>query len=189
MSDIKPFTISIDDKRLDDLKLRLSNAKFPDELDDAAWDMGVPLSDMKRLTKYWESRYDWKRAEAEMNKLPQFSTTIQAEGFEPLSIHFIHQKSKVAGAIPLLFSHGWPGSFLEAVKIFKPLTEGGKGLPAFHVIAPSLPNFGFSEGTKKRGFGMKQYAETFHKLMLKLGYTEYVTQGGKYCHKTAITTS
>jgi hypothetical protein len=179
MSDIKNFTISIDDQGLNDLKQRLALARFPDELEDAAWDMGAPLSDVKRLVKYWQSDYDWKSTEKELNKLSQFTTTIQCEGFEPLSIHFVHAKSKVEGAIPLLFSHGWPGSFLEATKMLKPLTEGRKGYPAFHVVVPSLPNFGFSEGPKSRGFNVAQYAETMHKLMMKLGYTEYVTQGGK----------
>ncbi|CAJ2510210.1 Uu.00g061100.m01.CDS01 [Anthostomella pinea] len=182
MADVNPYTIAVDDSRMKDLKLRLSLAKFPDELNDAAWEMGAPLADVKRLTKYWQDSYDWRRAETELNKLPQFVTDIQADGFEPLAIHFIHVRSKVKGAIPLLFIHGWPGHFEEAIKILKPLSGGGDGVdtPAFDVVAPSLPNFGFSEGTKKRGFAIEQYAETMNKLMLKLGYNEYVTQGGDW---------
>ncbi|KAI1769010.1 alpha/beta-hydrolase [Hypoxylon sp. FL1150] len=185
MADIKPFTIAIDDHQLKDLKTRLTLAKFPDELDEAGWDMGAPLADVKRLTKHWLQSYNWRRAETELNKLPHFVTDIQCEGYEPLSIHFIHVRSKVQGAIPLLFIHGWPGHFQEVPKILKPLTEGGDGVkyPAFDIIAPSLPNFGFSQGTKKRGFALEQYAETMNKLMLKLGYKEYVTQGGDWgCH-------
>ncbi|OTB07988.1 hypothetical protein M426DRAFT_317495 [Hypoxylon sp. CI-4A] len=185
MADIKPYTIAVDDRHLKDLKTRLSLAKFPDELDEAGWDMGAPLADVKKLTKYWHDSYDWKKAEKELNKLPQFVTDIQCDGFEPLAIHFIHVRSEVQGAIPLLFIHGWPGHFQEVLKVLKPLTEGGDGVkyPAFDIVAPSLPNFGFSEGTKKRGFAMEQYAETMNKLMLKLGYNEYVTQGGDWgCH-------
>lgn len=178
MAGIKKFTISIEDKGLEDLKQRLSTTKLPDEVEGAAWDYGVPLSEVKRLAKYWQNDFNWKKSETDLNKLPHFQTIIDVDDFDPLNIHFIHEKSKAKGAIPLLFAHGWPGNFLEITKILKPLTEGGKGVSAFHVVAPSLPNFGFSDGVKKRGFNVQQYAETFHKLMLKLGYTEYVTQGG-----------
>lgn len=184
MADIQPYTINVPDDKIKDLKLRLSLAKFPDELDEAGWDMGAPLADVRRLAKQWGEGYDWRRAEAHLNRtLPQFSTPIQCDGgFEALDIHFVHAKSSVANAIPLLFIHGWPGSFLEVSKILQPLVEGGDGVdrPAFHVVAPSLPNFGFSQGTAKRGFAMEQYAETMNKLMLKLGYNEYVTQGGDW---------
>ncbi|KAI1337911.1 alpha/beta-hydrolase [Xylariaceae sp. FL0016] len=184
MADIRPFTIQVDDLKLQDLKLRLSLARFPDELYDADWDMGAPLADVKRLTKHWQEAYDWRRAEAELNKLPHFTTQVQCEGFEPLAIHFIHLRSKTAHAIPLLFIHGWPGHFEEVIKILKPLGDGdGIEQPAFDIVAPSLPNFGFSEGTKKRGFAMEQYAETMNRLMQKLGYNQYVTQGGDWgCH-------
>lgn len=115
-----------------------------------------------------------------MNKFPHFTTSIQAEGFEPLNIHFVYEKSKVENAIPLLFVHGWPGTFHEGLKIFPKLLEGdGVKEPAFDVVIVSLPNFGFSEGPKTRGFAIEQYAEICNKLMLKLGYGEYVTQGGK----------
>jgi hypothetical protein len=180
MADIEPYSIAVPASAIDDLKQRLSLARFPDELDDAGWDMGSPLSDVKRLTQYWKDNYDWRATEKELNKLPQFITPIQCDGFEPLAIHFVHQPSQVKNAIPLLFIHGWPGSFMEVTKILGPLGEGdGINAPAFHIVAPSLPNFGFSESTKKRGFALAQYAETLNKLMLKLGYSEYVTQGGK----------
>lgn len=178
MAEVSKFTISIQDHRLDDLKQRLHLAKFPDELENANWDLGVPLNDVQRITRYWENDFDWRKSEQDINTLPNFKTTIQCEGFEPLGIHFIHAQSKINGAIPLLFCHGWPGNFLEGRKLLGPLTEGGDGVPAFNVVIPSLPNYGFSEGTSKRGFSHTQYAETLHKLMLKLGYNEYVTQGG-----------
>lgn len=183
MADIKPFTISVADGQLEDLKARLSLAKFPqDELDGAGWDYGSPLQDVKRLTAYWRDAFDWRKAEAELNQHPHFTTSIQCTGFEPLQIHFLHQRSHVANAIPLLFIHGWPGSFLEALKIYKPLTDPGPNskAPAFHFVALSLPNYGFSSGSKKKGFSIAQYAETCNRLMIKLGYTEYVTQGGDW---------
>ncbi|KAI1321271.1 microsomal epoxide hydrolase [Xylariaceae sp. FL0255] len=182
MADIKPYKISVPDSELEDLKARLKLTRFPDELESAEWDMGSPLSDVKRLTKYWQEKYDWRAAEAELNQsLPHFVTPIQCDGFRPLQIHFIHIKSGVPGAVPLVFIHGWPGHFLEATKIVKLLTEkkGGDG-PVFDIVVPSLPNFAFSEGTKERGFALEQYAETVNKLMLKLGYNEYVTQGGDW---------
>ncbi|KAI1290673.1 microsomal epoxide hydrolase [Xylaria venustula] len=181
MAEIRPYKIEVSDSKVKDLKTRLSLANFPDELDGAGWDMGAPLADVKRLAKHWEQTHDWKKAEAELNTLPQFVTEVQCDGFRPLAIHFVHIRSAVKGAIPLLFIHGWPGHFHEGVKIFKPLTEGdGVAQPAFDLVVPSLPNFGFSEGTRERGFALAQYAETLNKLMLKLGYNEYVTQGGDW---------
>ncbi|KAI1272010.1 microsomal epoxide hydrolase [Xylaria sp. FL0933] len=181
MANIKPYKINISESQIKDLKTRLSLAKLPDELDGAGWDMGAPLADVKRLAKHWETSHDWKAAEAKLNELPHFVTEIQCDGFRPLAIHFVHIRSKVKGAIPLLWIHGWPGHFHEGVKIMKPLTEGdGVNTPAFDLVAPSLPNFGFSEGPRERGFALAQYAETLNKLMLKLGYNEYVTQGGDW---------
>jgi pimeloyl-ACP methyl ester carboxylesterase len=132
---------------------------------------------MKRLTKAWE-QWDWRPAEERLNQIPQYRTGIKVDGFDELDIHFVWQKSEVKSAIPLLFVHGWPGSFIEVQKILPLLSSPGG--PAFHIVAPSLPNFGFSSAVKTRGFGGAQYAETCHKLMLSLGYKEYVTQGGDW---------
>ncbi|KAI0490150.1 microsomal epoxide hydrolase [Xylaria cf. heliscus] len=179
--EIKPFTINIPDAALQDLRERLLRTRLPDELDDVGTDMGAPLKDVKRLATYWGEKYNWRKAEAELNKLPHFTTVLQATGFEPLNIHFVHVRSSRADATPLLFSHGWPGSFLEATKILKPLTDPeDDSLPAFHVVAPSLPGYGFSEGSRKRGFCADQHGEIFHLLMLRLGYDEYATQGGDW---------
>ncbi|RDW88354.1 hypothetical protein BP6252_00386 [Coleophoma cylindrospora] len=181
MADIKTFNISVSESSIDILKQKLSLATFPDELDEAAWDYGTPLTDVKRLTKYWLEKYDWRTHEEKLNKMPQFITPIPVDGFGELDIHFVHQKSEVEHAIPLLFIHGWPGSFHEVEKILPLLTNTKCGEePAFHVVAPSLPNFGFSGTVRKRGFRIPQYAETCHKLMLKLGYKEYVTQAGDW---------
>lgn len=160
-------------------KLALTN--LPNELDGTGWEYGAPLIDIKRLVEHWKTRYDWRRHEASINKLPNFETPVQVEGFDSIDIHFVHQKSLHPNAIPLLFVHGWPGHFLEVEKLLPLFADSEKnGGPAFHVVAPSLPNFGFSSVVNRKGFGMKQYAETCHKLMLKLGYSQYVSQGGDW---------
>ncbi|KAL3423107.1 epoxide hydrolase 5 [Phlyctema vagabunda] len=183
MSDIKAFTIAIPDSSLDVVRQKLAAASFPDELDDAAWAYGTPLAEIKRLVEYWREQYDWRRDERRLNQLlPQFTTGIPIDGFGELDIHFVHHRSEVADAVPLLFVHGWPGTFHEVEKLIPLLNRPGAGTerPAFHIIAPSLPNFGFSQGVKKKGFIVPHYAETCHKLMLKLGYDEYVTQAGDW---------
>ena len=180
MDRIKAFAVSFPEAHVTDLKERLARTAYPDELGNAGWDMGTPLSDVQRICEHWRTCFNWKEAEARLNELPQFTTPIQCDGFEELSIHFVHVRSQSDSAIPLLFSHGWPGSFIEVSKVASYLTESQDNRPAFHVVAPSLPNFGFSQGTKKRGFAIEQYAETCHKLMLRLGYEQYATQGGKH---------
>ncbi|KAI4092609.1 MAG: hypothetical protein L6R37_007550 [Teloschistes peruensis] len=185
MAPIEPFTISIPDEKLQQLSQKLANTTFPDELNEAGWDHGAPLADIKRLTKYWLESYDWRKAEAKINELPNYKTQIEVDGFGSIDIHFVYQKSPIERAIPLLFSHGWPGSFLEVTKILPLLTSSTT--PSFHIIAPSLPNFGFSSAVHKRGFALAQHAEACHKLMLRLGYPEYVTQGGDWgCMITRI---
>jgi pimeloyl-ACP methyl ester carboxylesterase len=176
-----PYTIDVPDSAIDDLKQRLNLARFPDELDGAGWDLGAPLADIKRLTAYWRDEYDWRKSERKLNNLPNFHTSIHVQGFDPLSIHYLHSKSPIPTAIPLLYVHGWPGSFLEGTKILPLLSSGdGSSNPAFDVVVISLPNFGFSEAPSKRGFALNQYAECCHKLMLQLGYPQYVTQGGDW---------
>ncbi|KAL8753344.1 MAG: hypothetical protein Q9199_005111, partial [Rusavskia elegans] len=171
---IRPYQVSVPEKVLDHLKQRLSLTSLPDELESADWDYGAPLADVKRLLQYWQENYDWRQHEAQMNKLPQYMTQISVKGFDDLDIHFVHQPSSTENAIPLLFVHGWPGSFLEVTKILPLLADTKDGTePAFHIVAPSLPNFGFSEGVSKKGFSLPQYAEVCHNLMLKLGYPQY----------------
>ena len=176
---VAPYQISVLDSSLQTLQQKLALATFPDELDDAAWEYGAPLADVKELTEYWRTQYDWRKAEKQLNDtLPQFTTGVEIEGFGELKLHFLWNRSSNAKSVPLLYVHGWPGSFLEGSKIINELGGNERGGPAFDVVAPSLPNYGFSEGTSKRGFGLPQYAEACHKLMKKLGYPEYVTQGG-----------
>jgi pimeloyl-ACP methyl ester carboxylesterase len=179
---IRPYKISVPSTSIDLLKQKLALTRFPDELDDAAWDYGAPLADIKRLAGFWQDGFDWRGVEEQLNKdLPQFEMTVEVEGFGELDVHFVHQRGGIEGAVPVCFVHGWPGSFLEVKKLLPLLAESEKnGGPAFHVVAPSLPNFGFSEGVKKRGFGLPQYAEVCHKVMLALGYEQYATQGGDW---------
>ncbi|KAK6356742.1 hypothetical protein TWF718_001084 [Orbilia javanica] len=181
MADIRPYKISVPQEKIDLVKQKLELASFPDELEDSSWDLGTPLSEIKRLTKYWKESFDWRAAESHLNEVPQFTTTIEVDGFEPLATHFVHVKCKIPGvnAIPLLFVHGWPGSFLESLRLIPLLTAGTSG-PYFDVVAPSLADFGFSDAPKKIGFDAAKHAELYHKLMLKLGYSEYVTQGGDW---------
>ncbi|KAI0754245.1 alpha/beta-hydrolase [Daedaleopsis nitida] len=174
------YRLSVPDSELEFLKKKLEVFHLPDEIDGAGWDYGAPLADIKRLVAHWQDGFDWRKAEAKINKLPMYTRDIVVEGFGTLNVHFVHQKSDVPNAIPLLFSHGWPGSFLEAQKLIPLLAAGGPDQPSFHVVAPSLPGFGFSEAPKKPGFAGPQYAEVFNKLMLSLGYSEYVYQGGDW---------
>ncbi|KAA1473717.1 alpha/beta-hydrolase [Dentipellis sp. KUC8613] len=178
-----PFKIAIPDDALALLNQKLALTRFPDELDEAGWQYGVPLADVKRLVARWKDGYDWRAHEAKLNaEFPMFTRDIAVEGFGTLNIHYIHQKSKLANAIPLLFVHGWPGNFLEVRKLLPILTSVSEGHPSFHVVAFSLPGYGFSEGPRKKGFSAPQYAEVANKLMLALGYNEYVTEGGDWGH-------
>ncbi|KAJ7430583.1 Alpha/Beta hydrolase protein [Mycena galericulata] len=183
-----PFKISITDEKISLLRKKLELTTFPDELDNSGWTYGVPLADVRRFVERWKSGYDWREHESKLNsELPQFTRDIEVEGHGMLNIHYIHKKSDTVGAIPLLFIHGWPGSFLEARKILPLLTTPLKDAPAFHVVAPSLPGFGFSQAPATKGFALEQYADVANKLMLSLGYKEYVTQGGDWGYPITTT--
>ncbi|KAK0435114.1 Alpha/Beta hydrolase protein [Desarmillaria tabescens] len=176
-----PFKIFIPDDKLKLLQQRLALVTFPDELEDSGTKYGAPLKDIQRLVTRWKDGFDWRAQEATLNaELPQFTRDIDVEGFGVLNIHYVHKKSEVEDAVPLLFVHGWPGSFIEVRKILPLLTASSPEHPSFHVVALSLPGYGFSEASKKQGFRLAQYAEVAHKLMLALGYHEYVTQGGDW---------
>ncbi|KAI0775497.1 alpha/beta-hydrolase [Trametes elegans] len=176
----QPFTLAVPDADLELLRTKLASVRFPDELEGAAWDYGAPLADIQRLVTHWKNSFDWRKAEAAINTLPMFTHDIEVDGFGTLNIHYVHQKSAVKNAVPLLFVHGWPGHFLEVRKLLPLLTAGPADQPSFHVVALSLPGFGFSEAPKKPGFKGRHYAEVFNKLMLSLGYEEYVYQGGDW---------
>ncbi|EGN99660.1 hypothetical protein SERLA73DRAFT_88214 [Serpula lacrymans var. lacrymans S7.3] len=181
MAQESTFEIAIPDKSLENLRAKLELTTFPDELEDAGWKYGAPLADIKRLVGRWKDGYDWRKHEKALNdELPMYTRDIEVENHGALNIHYVHKKSEVVDAIPLLFVHGWPGSFLEVRKILPLLTEVSPEHPSFHVVAMSLPGYGFSEGPRKQNFAGSQYAEVGNKLMLALGYNEYVTQGGDW---------
>lgn len=180
---MRPYAIAVHDSAISSLQERLANATPPEDLFDSHddWRFGVPSSEIRRLVQHWRQGFSWRRVEAELNELPHFRTSIDVANFGDLDIHFVHQRSKDPGAIPLLFCHGWPGSFLEVRKLLSllPVANDVKHV-SFHIVAPSLPNFGFSQGVSKPGFGLREYATVCHKLMLQLGYKQYVTQGGDW---------
>ena len=147
------FQISIPEEKVQRLRQKLALTDFPDESVDIdnLWSRGSPLTDVKRLVNYWGKEFDWRKVEASLNEFPQFTSWIEVEGFGAYNVHFVHQPSTVANAVPLLFLHGWPGSFVEVTKILPQLVTGGKDFPAFQVVAPSLIDFGFSSASKKVG--------------------------------------
>lgn len=150
MTSITPFKIAIPTSKIDRLKQKLALTDFPDEITNAEpWLYGPPLSDIKDLALYWETSFDWRHVEAHLNTFPQYIANIDVENFGTYDGHFIHQPSTVENAIPLLFIHGWPGSFVEVTKMLPDLVNSGSGNPAFHVVAPSLINFGFSSPSGK----------------------------------------
>jgi epoxide hydrolase len=176
---ITPFTIHVPDAALQDLKARLRNARYPQELTGTGWDYGTDLAYLKSLVAYWQNGYDWRAQERKLNELPQFKTTIDG-----LEIHFIHKKSKVPGAFPLALTHGWPGSIYEFTKVIGPLTDpvayGGRPEDAFDVVAISLPGFGFSGKPTERGYSPEKMGTIIAKLMARLGYTRYGVPGGDW---------
>jgi len=176
---IVPFKINVPDSVLRDLKERLSRTRFPDQLQNVGWDYGTDPAYLKPLVEYWRDKFDWRAQERKLNEFDQFTTNIDG-----LKIHFIHQKSRVPNAMPLVLTHGWPGSIYEFNKVIGPLTDpvkyGGRAEDAFNVVAISLPGFGFSERPKERGYSPEKMANIIAKLMARLGYTRYGAQGGDW---------
>lgn len=176
---VRPFRVDVPESTLDDLRERLKRTRYPDEIPGSNWDYGTNLAYLKELVAYWADEFDWRVHEREINDLDHFKTVIDG-----LDIHFIHERSPVADATPLLISHGWPGSFLEFMKVIGPLTDpvahGGKAEDAFHVVLPSIPGFGFSDKPRERGYGPAKMGDIFSKLMQRLGYERYGLQGGDW---------
>lgn len=174
-----PFKINATAAELDDLRHRLRNTRWPDAETVNNWDQGTPLSNMKDLAIYWAEEYDWRSREASLNELTQWRANVDG-----LNLHFIHMRSPHDGALPLLLSHGWPGSIVEFAKVIPrlldPVAFGGHADDAFHVIAPSLPGFGFSDKPVDAGTGVMEIATVFDQLMRGLGYDHYVAQGGDF---------
>ena len=186
MSQIKKFNIEIPQSKLDDLQQRLTLTRWPEKETPDDWTQGIPLSYMKEIHDYWLNDYDWRKHEKEINKFPQFLSTINE-----LDVHFIHFKSPHKNAKPLIITHGWPGSVVEFFKVIErladPKIDESNAEIAFDVITPSLPGFGFSGKPKKPGFGVEKIADTFSKLMQTLGYEKYFAQGGDW--GAAVTTA
>lgn len=182
MTQIRPFMLSIPDAQLDDLNLRLDLARWPEKECVGDWSQGTPLDVLQDLTGYWRNGYDWRRCEAKLNALGQFQTEIQG-----LDIHFLHVRSPRADAVPLVITHGWPGSVIEFMGVIEALANPPVGELAFHVVAPSLPGFGFSGKPAETGWGVPKIAFCWAELMQRLGYTRWVAQGGDW--GSAVTTA
>jgi pimeloyl-ACP methyl ester carboxylesterase len=176
---IRPFHVNVSEEALVDLHRRLAATRWPEQETVADRSQGVQLATVKELVRYWQTDYDWRKCEARLNALPQFVTTIDG-----LDIHFIHVRSKHANALPVIITHGWPGSILEQMKIIGPLTDptayGGKAEDAFDVVIPSLPGYGFSGKPTATGWDPIRVARTWIVLMKRLGYTRFVAQGGDW---------
>jgi len=178
-SEVRPYTVDIPQKHLDDLQTRLENTRWPDAQTTDNWDQGMPLGYTMELAQYWQTQYDWRRCEQKLNSWPQFKTAIDG-----IDIHFIHCRSPHENALPLIISHGWPGSILEFAKIIDALTNptehGGCAEDAFHIVAPSLPGFGFSGKPETTGTSAEKIGTMWGTLMARLGYDRYVAQGGDW---------
>jgi pimeloyl-ACP methyl ester carboxylesterase len=174
---ISPYRIDIPQGALDDLRDRLGRTRWPDELPGAGWDLGVPLDYLKGLAEYWATTYDWRGQEAALNEFAQFTTIIDDQ-----NVHFLNVRSPEPEALPLLITHGWPGSIAEFLDIISPLVDPaahcGDPADAFHVIAPSIPGFGFSGPTHETGWNTVRVARAWAELMRRLGYERYGAQGG-----------
>jgi len=177
--EVTPFKIHVPQAALDDLKKKLANARWPDKEPVTDWSQGVPLAKAEALVEYWRTHYDWRRVESTLNGLPQFRTQIDG-----LGIHFIHVRSNHENALPVILTHGWPGSILEFLQVIGPLVDpmahGGKADDAFHVVIPSLPGFGFSDKPTEPGWRLPRIASAWALLMMRLGYSHYVAQGGDW---------
>jgi pimeloyl-ACP methyl ester carboxylesterase len=176
---IRPFRVQVPQEALDDLRRRIAATRWPERETVADSSQGVPLATIRELARYWATDYDWRKAEARLNALPQFITEIDG-----LDIHFIHVRSKHEGALPLIVTHGWPGSIIEQLKIIDPLVNptahGGSAADAFDVVIPSMPGYGFSGKPTTTGWGPERMARAWAELMKRLGYTRYVAQGGDW---------
>lgn len=176
-TEIQEFRINVPQSDLDDLRDRLARTRFPAPLPGDGWDTGVPVAYLRKLVSHWLRAYDWREQEAALNEYPQFTTEIDGQ-----RIHFLHIRSPEPGALPLLLTHGWPGSFVEFLDLIGPLTDpaahGGSSADAFHLVIPSLPGFGFSSPVTEAGWDTTRIAAAWAELMSRLGYQRYGVQGG-----------
>jgi pimeloyl-ACP methyl ester carboxylesterase len=185
-NDTVPYRVRIDDATIADLRRRLATTRWPDAETTGDWNQGIPLEYTQALCRYWEREYDMQRVATRLNAWPQFRAPIDG-----LGIHFIHARSPHPQAVPLLITHGWPGSVVEFLKVIGPLTDppahGGTAEDAFHVVCPSLPGYGFSDKPRESGWGAERIARAWGELMRRLGYPRYFAQGGDW--GSLVTTS
>ena len=178
-SAIRPFKINVAEEQLADLRRRIGATRWPDRETVNDQSQGVQLAKLQELVRYWGTDYDWRKVEAKLNALPQFVTTIDGA-----DIHLIHVRSRHPNALPMIITHGWPGSVIEQLKLVGPLTDptahGGQAEDAFDVVIPSVPGFGFSGRPKDTGWDPDRIARAWAELMKRLGYTRYVAQGGDW---------
>ncbi len=177
---VTPFQIHVPDEVLADLHHRLSHTRWPDEISGSEWDYGSNLDYIKELTEYWRTQYDWRAQEASLNAFPQFKTTVDGQ-----EIHFIHQRGRGENPMPLIVTHGWPSTFFEMTKIIPRLTDpaafGGDPADSFDVVVPSMPGYGFSAQTRRRGVNTRHIAGLWTRLMTEeLGYDRFAAQGGDW---------
>jgi microsomal epoxide hydrolase len=176
---IEPFTVDVPDVVLTDLHERLSRTRFPEQIPGAGWDYGTELGYLRDLVKYWNESYDWRKQEARLNGFDQFLSEIDGQ-----RIHFMHVRSPEPDALPLIITHGWPGSVVEFLDVIGPLTNprdhSGNPADAFHVVCPSMPGYAFSGPTRDRGWDPRRIARAFATLMAGLGYERYGAQGGDW---------
>ncbi|HEV3361044.1 MAG TPA: epoxide hydrolase [Pseudonocardiaceae bacterium] len=184
--DIAPFLVSIPETVIADTRDRLSRTRWPETETVDDWSQGTPLAYVRELCRYWLAEYDWPAAQERLNRFSQFTTEIDG-----LRIHFLHVRSANPDAVPLLITHGWPGSVREFHKVIGPLTDpvafGGNAADAFHVVCPSLPGYGFSEKPTRTGWGTERIADAWHELMGRLGYPRYGAQGGDWGARITMT--
>jgi pimeloyl-ACP methyl ester carboxylesterase len=178
-TDVRPFNVNIPEAELAELRTRIVATRWPEKETVSDFTQGVPLATVQTLASYWATNYDWRKVEARLNAVPNFITEIDG-----LDIHFIHVRSKHENALPVIITHGWPGSVVEQLKLIEPLTNptahGGSAADAFHVVVPSMPGYGFSGKPSVTGWGPQRIARAWDVLMKRLGYTRYVAQGGDW---------
>lgn len=176
---IREFRIEIPEEDLDDLRARLARTRWPDQPDGAGWDYGIPLDYVRDLAEYWRTGYDWRAHERKLNEFPQFTTVIDGQ-----RVHFLHVRSPEPDALPLVMTHGWPGSFVEFTEVIGPLTDprahGGDPADAFHLVLPSIPGYGFSSPLRGTGWNVHRVTLAWDELMTRLGYGRYGAQGGDW---------
>ena len=176
---MNPFTIAVPDSDLEDLRRRIAATRWPDEMPGVGWSRGVPLTYLKELAESWATEFDWRAVEAKLNRIPQFRTEVDG-----VPVHFLHRRSAVPGATPIILTHGWPSTGFEFVEIIDaladPVAHGGREEDAFHVVVPTIPGYAFSGATNQLGWDTARVAQAWKSLMGQLGYHDYIAHGGDW---------